>query len=104
MDIITILVVPKNDSIYPQSNYHSCKACGCNILAGTFISVSEYDYQNLGRNNLSVPILCTKCTFKDIFHHNEFRAIFTDIIREELRKIIKEEVCDPKGPFSPNEL
>lgn len=107
MNCITIWVPPENNSIYRGSfqAYLSCKLCGHSINPGTLISCSFDDLTRLaesgGYKNV-YSIHCASCTFKDIFHDDTFRGIMTELVREELKKIIKEEVHDPDGAFSPD--
>jgi hypothetical protein len=119
MNAITLWIPPEDHSMYRSSQpYFTCQSCGQVINAGTLISCAYDDLFKLGMigghaNTSSVH--CTKCTFRDIFNgeifsqcfkdlmmDNNFKRIIHDIVRDELKTIITEEVHDPNGTFSPH--
>ena len=109
VNCISIWIPPEDRSIYRSSQaipYLSCKHCGQSINPGTLVSSSSYDdLIKLGQPNgysTIYSIRCARCTFEEIFRDQNFKSVINELVREELKKIIKEEVYDPNGTFSPD--
>lgn len=115
MNTLAIWVPPKNDSIYHTQTYLYCRKCSNQIKPGTVMGVDMNDLTRLGSEVPYNPE-CTLCALKTFMQDPgardallqtvreelKFGNILREQVREELRKIIKEEVYDPNGTFSPD--
>ena len=88
-----------SSNIY-QSHYN-CDKCSAEILPSMVMAIDGGDVYNVGKDNKYIyNIRCLSCEFK---YDRNFHEAVTEMVRKELRKIIKEEIHDPKGPFSPDD-
>lgn len=115
--ILTVWVPPQKAGFYGyEHSYISCQSCGTEIKAGTVIGVDSWEFQQLASGNKPNNIECTQCGVGRFIKsnpnvigvinklvHEELKTggFLKELIREELRTIIKEEVHDPNGTFSP---
>lgn len=116
MTTLAIWVPRRTDSIYSAPAYLYCHKCSKSIQPGTVIGIDDNDLQRLGTDQLPYSAECTLCAiktfmlvpavkealFETVREELKFGNVLRDQVREELRKIIREEVYDPNGTFSPD--
>lgn len=116
MNVLVVWVPPQSSSIYHNQVYLYCRKCTKNIVSGTVIGLDDNDLQRLGHGETPYSAECTLCAIKTLMMNQDVKtALFETVreelkfgnvlreqVREELKKIIKEEVHDPQGAFSPD--
>lgn len=108
----------------------NCKSCNETIAPKSIFFINEADIKNLlpreGYNyDNAYSVRCAACGFRDFlrddFGHlakeaienhrlddnnygydKPFKAALKQLIRDELKQILREEAFDPHGPFSPD--
>jgi len=82
----------------------SCGQCSTSISPCTLIGIDPYDFNKLNDRNYhgGYSVECGQCALKSLLSSTALQSLLQDIVREELKKIIKEEVHDPNGAFSPS--
>ena len=99
---LTLWVPPKRASIYTKQYYVTCRTCGERIEPGTIMGVETQDLEHLADDQPPYNAKCLRCSFNVLLEYPGVVGFIHEVVREELKKIIKEEVHDPNGPFSPS--
>ena len=116
MNTLALWIPPKSDSIYWNPPYLYCHKCSQTISAGTVIGLDSNDLQRLSTSDLPYNAECTTCAIKTFMlmpnvresvfevvrEELKYGQVLKEMVREELKTIIKEEVYDPNGTFSPD--
>lgn len=99
-------------------NMVSCKECFVNIKPHSVIYCFDADLPMVYSNNAPYSLRCNSCGIKSLIADDVGRALeqlrtgvsvntpilnlLRELVRDELKKILREEAFDPHGTFSPD--